>query len=113
MRALTEDAVLVCLHELGRVTNIPTQMLVRIDGRLVLVEKDPEMKSIGGCPNIGMTIKPCQLTLPVQIGYSALVKIDGRRVCLSSVRGLTDGTPPGTVEYKVRLSGQKLVDSAS
>lgn len=111
MRLLTEDAVLVCLHELGRVENRPSQSLVRIDGRRVLVDNDPETRSISFCPNIGTTIKPCQQTLRVQVGYSTWLRIDDKRICLDTVRGLTDGTPPGTVEYKVRRAGQKLVDS--
>ena len=55
------------------------------------------------------TIKPCQLTLRVQVGYSDLLRIDGRRVCLDTVTGLTDGTPPGMVPYRVRSSRQTLV----
>jgi hypothetical protein len=113
MRWLTEDAVLVCLHELGRVANQPSQTLVTIDDRQVLVNNDPESRSISMCPNIGATIKPCQTTLKVTIGYSTLLKIDGREICLSTVRGLTDGTPPGVVEYKVRRSGQTLVGSTA
>lgn len=113
MRVLNENAVLVCLHELGRVENKPSQSLVRIDRARVLVEVDPETRSISMCPNIGATIKPCQQTLKVQVGYSQLIKIDGHKVCLNTVRGLTDGTPPGTVEYKVSLSGQHLVESTA
>ncbi len=113
MRLLTDAAVLVCLHELGILENRPSQSLVRIDGHKVLVDNDPETRSIGGCPNIGATIKPCQQSLRVQVGYSTWVKIDGHKVCLDTVKGLTDGTPPGTVEYKVRRPGQKLVDSSS
>jgi hypothetical protein len=30
-------------------------------------------------------------------------------MCLDTVNGLTDGTPPGVVEYKVRHAGQELV----
>jgi hypothetical protein len=30
-------------------------------------------------------------------------------VCLDTVTGLTDGTPPGIVTYKVRHAGQALV----
>ena len=33
MLVLTEDAILVCKHELGKVKNKPTQELVTIDGR--------------------------------------------------------------------------------
>jgi hypothetical protein len=113
MRLLTEDAVLVCLHELGKIQNRPSQKLVTIDDRRVLVDNDPERRSISRCPNIGVTIKPCQTTLKVKVGYSTFIRIDGKKVALDSVRGLTDGTPPGLVEYKVRRPGQGLVASVS
>jgi hypothetical protein len=111
MRLLTEDAQLVCLHQLGRVSNQPSQSLVTIDGRKVLVDNDPETRSISSCPNIGATIKPCQTTLKVVVGYSTWVKVDKHAVCLDTVRGLTDGTPPGIVQYQVQVPGQGLVDS--
>jgi hypothetical protein len=106
---LTEDAVLVCGHELGIVGITATQNLVTIAQRRVLVAADPESRPIVGCPNVGPTIKPCTSTLPVQQGYSSLIRIEGRRVCLDEVTGLTDGTPPGTVKYHVRAPGQSLV----
>jgi hypothetical protein len=109
MKLLTEDAALVCNHELGRVINQPTQTLVTIGHRQVLVDSDPEGRNIVGCPNIGATIKPCQKTLKVEVGYSDWVRIDGHRVCLDTVTGLTDGTPPGTIKYVVRIAGQDLV----
>ena len=112
MKLLTEDAVLVCDHQLGIVQNQPSQNLVTINGRRVLVEIDPEGRTIGGCPNIGLTIKPCTTTLKVLQGYSDYMKIGGHRVCLDTVTGLTDGTPPGAVNYKVRTAGQTLVDQA-
>ena len=112
MQLLTEDAKLVCAHELGKVDIEPTQSLVRIDARLVLVEADPEGRDINGCPMYGAVIKPCRTTLPVKVGYSELLRIEGRRVCLDTVRGLTDGTPPGTVMYKVDDPGQKWVSEA-
>jgi hypothetical protein len=109
MRVLTEDAVLVCLHEKGRVTVEATQDLTTVQQRRVLVETNPEGRSIKGCPMYGPTIRPCQTTLQVDRGYSDLVRIEGRRVCLDTVRGLTDGTPPGVVDYKVRHPGQEFV----
>lgn len=109
MKLLTLNAALVCDHELGQVVNIPTQMLVRISDVLVLVENDPEAKTILKCPNIGTTIKPCMLTLKATTGYSDWIRIEGRRVCLDTVTGFTDGTPPGTIKYKVRTPGQTLV----
>jgi hypothetical protein len=106
---LTEDAVVVCKHELGIVQLVPTQDLVFVEGRKVLVDDNPEGRPIKGCPNIGATIKPCLLTLKVDVGYSQWLRIAGQRVCLDSVSGLTDGTPPGVVEYKVRSAGQPFV----
>ena len=58
MQLLTEDAVIVCKHELGRAGIIPSQGLVTIGDRKVLVENDPEGRPIVGCPNLGATIKP-------------------------------------------------------
>jgi hypothetical protein len=113
MYLLCDNGVLVCAHELGIVQNQPSQSLVTIEGHRVLVDNDPQGRTIVGCPNIGPTIKPCTSTLVVQQGYSDFVRIEGRRVCLASVTGLTDGTPPGTVNYKVRSTGQNLVSEVS
>lgn len=113
MRLLTVEAHLTCLHLLGRVKNKPSQELVRIDGDLLLVHNDPEGRDISSCPNMGATIKPCQHTLKAFEGYSTLLSVDGRAVCLDTVRGLTDGTPPGVVEYEVRDPGQQLVGSTT
>jgi len=113
MRPLTDQAYIVCLHELGKVTNQATQQLVKIGGEPVLVEIDPEGRSISGCPNIGPTIKPCTTTLKVTVGYSTFIKIDGKKVALDTVMGLTDGTPPGVVQYKVRRPGQGLVGASA
>ncbi|XOZ34495.1 hypothetical protein ACMDCT_04495 [Halomonadaceae bacterium KBTZ08] len=108
MELLTEDADLRCAHDMGKVAIIPGQNWVRVNNRCLLVERDPEGRPIAGCPNAGPTIKPCTATLPVETGYSSLVRINGRRVCLDTVTGLTDGTPPGTVKYDVHDSGQHL-----
>jgi hypothetical protein len=113
MHWLTEDAKVVCKHELGIVGIVPTQNLVTIAGRRVLVATDPEGRPIAGCPNYGPTIKPCAATLRVQVGYSNLLRISGRPVCLDTISGLTDGTPPGTVKYEVRNPGQQLVEEVA
>jgi hypothetical protein len=106
---LTEDATLVCAHELGQVQNVPTQNVVTIENRRVLVATDPEGKAIKGCPNVGAAIKPCLTTLKVAVGYSPFLTVEDHRICLDSVTGFTDGTPPMTVKYKVRHAGQPFV----
>lgn len=112
MLLLTEDALLICKHRLGKVDIKPTQDLVTIGRRRVLVDDNPEGRPINGCPNIGATIKPCTHTLRVQVGYSEWIRIEGKQVCLDTVTGLTDGTPPGTVKYIVQRPGQEFVQEA-
>ncbi len=109
LRLLTQDARITCDHMLGVVEIHPSQHLVTIQGRGVLVAPDPEGRPIHGCPNIGPTIKPCTHTLKVQQGYASFVRIQGHAVVMENLRGLTDGTPPGTVHYGVRDPGQDLV----
>lgn len=109
MRLLTEDAVMTCAHLLGKVDVQFSQEWVTVEGRKLLVAEDPEGRDISRCPNYGVAIKPCTHTLAVKEGYSTFLRVDGHRICLDSVQGLTDGTPPGTVLYQVRAPGQDWV----
>ncbi len=110
---LTDKARLVCQHKTGALVIFATQTLVRIAGSYVLVggliKGDPEFQPILGCPNFGLTIKPCTMSLKVKTGYSSFIFINGRPACLDSVSGLTDGTPPGIVNYEVARPGQDFV----
>jgi hypothetical protein len=105
---LTEDADIRCAHFMGKVKIEPSQAFVTVEQRLVLVEKDPEGRPISGCPEVG-AMKPCLHTLAVREGYSEFIRIDAHRVCLDTVTGLTDGTPPGIVTYNVHDPGQPFV----
>ena len=105
---LTEDAKLVCAHEAGSVQIVATQKLVSIDSRLVLVEPDPESRTIDRCPWSQPGFLPCTLTLKAT-GYSPNIRIDGQPVALDSVVGVTNGTPATTFRYYVRRAGQSLV----
>lgn len=108
MLVITEDAGVYCKHGPGHVTNRPSQNWVTIEKRRVLVEDDPVGRSISHCPST-VPFKPCMLTLPVIRGYSEFIRVDGHRICLQTVTGLTDGTPPGVVLYEVRTPGQDFV----
>ena len=114
MKWLTEDAIIKCTHS-GVVQIVTSQSVVTIGRRRVLVENDPENRSIVGCPNYNpaIGIKPCTNTLKVQAGYSDFLRINGHRVCLDTVVGLTDGTPPGEVNYEVLSPGQEFVTEVS
>jgi hypothetical protein len=108
VKIVTLAAVVRCGHD-GHVQNVASQSWVRGPGGAVLVDADPEHRRVAGCPNIGPTVKPCTTTLAVSTGYSSWLRIDGRRIVLSNLDGLTDGTVPGTVHYTVRDPGQSLV----
>jgi hypothetical protein len=112
MLVLTEDAGLYCKHGPGKVSIAATQELVSIGGRKVLVENDPEGRSISGCPSV-VPFKPCLVTLVVDKGYSEFIRVDNRRLCLDTVTGFTDGTPPGVVKYEVRYAGQGFVSETA
>ena len=112
MRILVKEATLRCGHD-GKVENVPSQEWVRVKGSPVLVDNDPQGRDISMCPHIGINIKPCRKTLPVSKGYSTFIRIGGKAVCLDTVEGFTDGTPPGAVKYNVRRPGQTLVGSGS
>ena len=113
MRVLTLDAVIHCQHRMGTVKLTARQDFCTIAKRPILIDDDPEKKSISGCPNINpaLGLKPCTETLRVQVGYSTFVRIAGRAVCLDTVTGLTTGTPQGTVKYVVAKPGQEFVAS--
>jgi len=105
---LIQLSVIKCDHD-GRVANQPSQTWVRVDNSPVQVATDPEGRSIAACPNYGPTVKPCVKTLKVATGYSGFITIDGHRLVLDNLDGLTDGTPPGLVHYKVRDPKQRYV----
>jgi hypothetical protein len=110
---LTEDARLRCDHG-GHVSIAATQDLVRIETRRALVRPNPEARPIAACPNANPLagILPCLHTLEVREGYSAFVRIQGAPVCLSSVLGYTDGSPPRVANYKVADPAQTFVEAA-
>lgn len=107
---VTEAARIQCGHD-GWVRNHAQQQWVTIGGTPVLVDSDPEGRPVLGCPNVGATIKPCSTTLRVITGYSPWLTIDGHRIVMSNLDGITDGTVPGTVHYTVRNAGQALVEA--
>ena len=110
MLILTEQATVLCVHVLGVVDIARSQSFVTIERQAMLVANDPEGRSISGCPlPASPTSWPCPTTMPVTEGYSSLLRIGGRRVCLSTVTGLTTGGPPGTFTYNVARPGQDFV----
>jgi hypothetical protein len=106
---LTEDAKLRCDHAgSGKVTGFkPAQSWVTIAGRRVLVDPDPEGRTMNGCIMKPPEFLPCSKTLKVTSGYSRWVKVDAHAVCLSTVVGLTLANPQ--TQYRVYDPAQVLV----
>jgi hypothetical protein len=115
MKILTEDAVVICQHVTGKVGFSPQQSWVRVNGRRVLIDSDPENRPIAGCTfqNIPIGILPCKVTRKVDLGYSEFIRIGGKRICLDTVTGKTDGQPVGSVTYNVTAPGQELVEGSA
>jgi hypothetical protein len=110
MLALTEDATLKCAHG-GTVNVKQTQPWVTVSGRALLVEPDPLHRSISACPQMTPATPPCRNTVSVNDGatYSAIVRIDGKRVCLDTATGTTDWGLLGVIPYAVTDAAQSLV----
>jgi len=114
MKLLTDQSKITCKHRTGVVIGlISRQNMVYIRNKAVLVDNDPEGKIILGCPNVSPTIKACVITLGVEQGYSEFIYINNQRVCLDTVTGLTDGTPPGVIKYVVVDPGQDFVEGTA
>lgn len=113
MYALTQLGLVTCDHATGVVTLQSSQSFVRVAGGLVLVGNNPSNQPIAGCSNLAPTIKPCTRTINVEDGKSSLVYIGGKPVCMDTIVGGTDGTPPSATKYRVRFAGQVFVDLAS
>ena len=110
MKLLTLDAGVFCQHQ-GRVKLDACQRFVTIVGRPVLVAPDPVGKTIAGCPMTPPAATTCVKTFKVATGYSTFVRIGGRKVCLDTVTGMTNGVPP--VQYTVQAPGQSLVSEGA
>jgi hypothetical protein len=106
---LTTEAVIMCDHG-GKVTAIPRQEKVTIQGGLVLCLGDLIEAPIVGCAQDAPGTKPCTTVLPTPPtpgSISANVSIDGDPVHLDGFIAPTDGVPPATVS--VVFAGQELV----
>ena len=110
MLLITEKADLRCTHmHSGTITVPASQNWVTISGVAVPVEPDPVGRTVGKCsltPN-----NACRTTLAVLQGYSELLRIGGKRVCLDTLKGPTVAVPPGT--FEVVDAAQKYVEEKS
>ncbi len=109
MYLVTSKTVAVCSHGKGVVNISFSQDWVTVSDKPILIEPDPVKRPIDGCPNMAVGIDPCGYALEVAKGYSALVSISDKPVCLDSLCGPTDGTP-GNFTFTVRDAGQNLVE---
>ena len=109
---LTSEAVIMCAH-LGKVTVIPHQEKVSIQGGFVLCQGDLEQAPIVGCTQDAPGTKPCTTVLPFApipgVSVSANMMINGNPVHLQGFVAPTDGAPPATVT--VLSPGQELVQA--
>jgi hypothetical protein len=104
---LTEKADLRCTHLHSGVITVPaSQDWVTIAGVPIPVEPDPVGRPVDKC-QVPMNSN-CKLTAGVTGGYSSLLRIGGKQVCLKSLVGPTIALPPGT--FEVLDPGQDFVE---
>jgi hypothetical protein len=107
---VTRNASILCSHG-GRVTLVPSQTQVLIQGSEILCEPDLVRAPIVGCAQPATSnTKPCTLVLSTAPGSSSpKVAVGGRPAYVATLSGLTDGVPPGLVS--VRDPGQTVVQA--
>jgi hypothetical protein len=105
---VTAGASIRCDHG-GQVVPVPSHSWITVQGRPLLVGSDLHGAPIVGCPNYGPTAKPCLRTLVVTAGRSMWIRVDGVPVVALDAQGLTDGTPPGVVRFRVHDPGQRFL----
>jgi hypothetical protein len=108
MFVLNEKASLSCNHP-GAVQNFPSQDWVTIEKQRMLVEPDTVKWEITGCPNEPPAMKPCKITETVESGYSTWIRVNGKRICLDTLTGFTDGIAHNLALYTVSQPGQAFV----
>ena len=105
MLILCEDAVVTCAHELGRVSIVPGQEWVRIAGRRVLIEADPEGRPIRFAHAF---VDEVQDASPVEL--RVLLELTGKERCITlagdvAQRMLDDGDDRGEFDWNALLDG--------
>lgn len=105
---VTSTATLTCSHG-GRVTLIPRQAKVTIQGGMVMCEPDLVGAPIVGCAQpVTPSTKPCTAVIATLPGsFNPLILVGGRPAYLSTLTATTDGVPPGVVI--VAYPGQVVV----
>lgn len=95
---ITANATVLCAHG-GRVTLIPRQMQVVVEGVPVLCETDLLGAPIVGCAQPpSPSTKPCTTVVSTLPGSTSLkVTAGGKPVHTATLTGLTDGVPPGAI----------------
>jgi hypothetical protein len=98
-QVLTTGSTLICPHPTGLVT-VPssTRLTVASVPVLILAAAPAPLGSVTGCtvgsPSLPGT--PCHRLASVSAGFSRRLRVGQRPVLLSTLAGLTDGTPPPT-----------------
>jgi hypothetical protein len=108
---VTTNDTIVCVHG-GTVVLTPKQTVVLAQGGAVLRETDLIGAPIVGCaqpPTIAS--KPCTTVISTLPGGSApTVMVGGLPAHISTLSGITDGVPPGTI--MVVAPGAPLVQAS-
>jgi hypothetical protein len=106
---ITSNATIMCSHG-GRVTLVPKQQVLVVQGAAVMCEPDLVGSVIVGCAQSPTpSTKPCTAVVATLPGSSsATVLVAGRPAYIAALSGITDGVPPGVLT--VADPGQTIVE---
>ena len=86
---LRQDAVLLCGH-MGLVQISASQHWVTVEGKALLVDSDPEAKTIAGCPNVASGQPPEAPKKPMTSANAGIVTAFGMSLLRRSVTTLIE-----------------------
>jgi hypothetical protein len=107
-KVLTTDSSVTCGHK-GKVRTEGAKLL-KVNGKPVLLESGVVRKAIPGPPDpdacttvedTSKGTKKCGSVQSLMAGQAKKLTVKGSPVLLDTLKGTTDGTPPGTLEVSV------------
>jgi hypothetical protein len=107
---LSASAELVCPHQ-DPIVIMPSQRLLLVDGRPVLLRADLLTAKVPTCRNVGPGLTPCGGIVSIIGGLSTTLRVGGEPVALDGAYGLTAAVP-GPVRWQVRSAGQAKLEAA-
>jgi hypothetical protein len=107
---MTTGGEVKCGHGPGKVTLGSGASKLQVNDKAVLLKNDVDAKKVSGCTTVTDTSKSLQQCgeASVATGTASKLTVGGAAVLLESLKGKTDGKPPGVLSAS---AGQSKLDA--